>query len=857
MNQAAASLERAEQTAQFASFRRLIHQGITALEARDAKLAIECFQAAYDLARRCRLGDDVTGGTLLNLGIAERLAGDYEGALRTFQAALALDDITPQQRAALWNHIGILHSERRSYRTSVRCLMRAYRMAVTSNVDPDLCAEAASNIVDAFMHLGVPQKAVRWAVRAAWYARRTTTWRRQAVTLHVVAVCLATDRMRLAWHLLRRLERETVLPDWISHFLRLRAEWWFRTGDSRRALTHVAQAIDAAMRDMSPEDVRDAGRLLQRFRGGSTEAPWVDHLLSAMRRHQDLIGAFSRACADLALDADRRVAAVLVSREGLILLRAGGEEALDRLTEQGVIPGTDIRQVVDGADFAQAPVTRPLSGSNDHHAEERHTNGEATGDSDPNVEGYVLVWPAQPALARAIATLTARMEADEQAARLRAENEQALAKLSAFHDAALALGGPLDTGEVVTRLLALTQEVSQGDGVALLFTDPARGTWAEGLDGEALRRSRVFRKTAEKGRPQRLTQDDPRGRDDLQQLGVASLIAVPVYFGGSECGAVLMAARLAGAPFSEEDLELVSFISKQFGLALENAALRDDLSRRLEALTRDLRIARRLQQAFMPRGVIREEGVVLTGMSVPAKYVGGDVYDFTHFPDGSWRVAVGDVMGKGVGAAMLGSILLVRLREAWAREPFGPDLVRHLDEIVAPDLRRGRALATLLLALYCPRNRQLRVLTAGHDGPVLWRGGSWRPVTRGGGTALGLVPGYGKVAEATLPVQPGDVAPPRASTRPSAGLPAWWAGPPRAPRRRWWTPAAGSWHGSSCGRWWCASPSRGNPHRTNQSTRRYPPPNSLRPRATGTGSERAGRRRWPPRSPWNGPPWPG
>lgn len=744
-----AALQQAERSAQFAAFRRFIDRGIALLEARDAAAAIEYFTAAYDLAVEWSFGDDVVSGVLLNLSIARRLAGDYDAALESLQRALVLPDLTAAQRAALWNELGVFYGERSDLRRAAACCIRAYRLAVRAASDPNLCAEAAGNVVDSYLHLGAPEKAVRWAARAAWHARRATAWRRQYVAVQTVAVCLATGRLRLAERILRRLERESLEPDWVSQFLRLRAEWWFQTGDRRKAFAWAARALDAAVRDMSPEDVQDACRALRRLGGQGPDPDGERHLLDALRSHQELIGAFARACADLDLGAEPQLAVVLASREGRILLRAGGNQVLDRLAEQGYVAGAVVAADTEwDAKFARAAVA---SFRNRSHA----PNPDRAIERD--IEGYVLVWPPLPTLAQAIATLTSRIHADENAARLQADNQQALAKLSAFHDAALALGGPLETGEVVTRLLALTQQLSHSDGVALLYTDPARGTWAEGLDGEVLRRSRVFQTTVARGRPQRLTPDDPRARDDLLQLGVASLIALPVYFGGTECGAVLAAVRLAGAPFSEEDLELVSFISKQFGLALENAALRDDLSRRLETLTRDLHIARRLQQAFMPGGVIREDGVVLTGMSVPAKYVGGDIYDFARDPDGSWRIAIGDVMGKGVGAAMLGSILLARLREAWTREPFGPDLVRHLDERLAPDLRRGRALATLLLALYCPRDRHLHVLAAGHDGPVLWRGGTWRPIARGGGTALGLLPGRGVVAEVTMSVQPGDV----------------------------------------------------------------------------------------------------
>ncbi|HEY8415514.1 MAG TPA: SpoIIE family protein phosphatase [Thermaerobacter sp.] len=748
------SLERAEQSAQFASFRRLIDKGVAAVEARNAEAAVEYFRAAYDLALQWRLGDDAACGALINLSMAQRLAGDHDAAMRSLARALRFGGTAAAQRAALWNHLGVLYGEREEYRQAAYCCIRAYRLLTALPGGSDLQAEAAANVIDFYLRLGRPQKATRWAARAAWHARRAAPWRRQGAALQVATLCLAMNRTRLAGRILRRLERESLAPDFVSQFLRLQAEWWSRQGERLRALSSAVRALDAAVRDLSPEDIEDACQTLARLQGDEPAPGRARRLAAAARAHQAVIGAFARACEELDLARESRLAALLTGPDGLILLRCGGEEALDRLAVAGLVPGATA--AAPGLARAAIPGPPAAPGQGMPPGGDPPTGDDRPGGSTREVAGYVLVWPAQPALARAIACLTAHIHADEQAARLRHEREQALARLSAFHDAALALGGPLETGQVVHRLLALTRQVSRSDGVALVFTDPGRGTWADGLDGAAVRRSPVFRRAAQ-GRPQRLAVGDPRWRQELDALGVASLLAVPVYFGGTSAGAVLVAARVAGTPFTEEDLELVTFVSKQFGLALENAALRDDLSRRLEAVIRDLRIARRLQEAFMPRGAVRDRGAVLAGLSLPAKYVGGDLYDFTWLPDGCWGLALGDVMGQGVGAAMLGSILLVRLRETWQREPFGPGLVWRLDAVVSPDLQRGRALATLVLGRYDPETRHLRVLTAGHHGPVLWRDGRWHPLARGGGTALGLAAGSGAVVDVPVALRPGDV----------------------------------------------------------------------------------------------------
>ncbi|PZN13018.1 MAG: hypothetical protein DIU69_01835, partial [Bacillota bacterium] len=250
----------------FATFRRFVDRGVAALQARNAATAMDYFRAAHELATQYRLGDDAACGALINLSMAQRLAGHIDAALDSLARALQLKGIGVAQRAALWNHLGVLYGERGEYRQATYCCIRAYRLGAFPG-GVDLRAEAAGNVVDLYLRLGASQKATRWAVRAVLCARQAAPWRRQGVALQVATLCLATNRTRLAGRILGRLEREPLAPDFTSQFLRLRAEWWFRQGNRQRALACAVRALDAAVRDLSPEDIEDASHTLARLQG--------------------------------------------------------------------------------------------------------------------------------------------------------------------------------------------------------------------------------------------------------------------------------------------------------------------------------------------------------------------------------------------------------------------------------------------------------------------------------------------------------------------------------------------------------------------------------------------------------------
>jgi sigma-B regulation protein RsbU (phosphoserine phosphatase) len=140
-----------------------------------------------------------------------------------------------------------------------------------------------------------------------------------------------------------------------------------------------------------------------------------------------------------------------------------------------------------------------------------------------------------------------------------------------------------------------------------------------------------------------------------------------------------------------------------------------------EALEREMRIARDVQQRLLPSVTPRVEGLQLAGICEPAIGVGGDYFDFVSLPDERTGLVIADVSGKGIPAALLMANLQASVRSL---APIVPDpalLTAQLNKNLyqASDAARY---ATLFFGFYDPRERTLRYSNAGHHPPVLLRG---------------------------------------------------------------------------------------------------------------------------------------
>ena len=216
---------------------------------------------------------------------------------------------------------------------------------------------------------------------------------------------------------------------------------------------------------------------------------------------------------------------------------------------------------------------------------------------------------------------------------------------------------------------------------------------------------------------------------------------------------------------SEVHCRHLQLIADLTGVAIENDQIIQEV-RQHERVDRQLSIGAEIQSQLLPDRCPIIEGVELAARCCPAFQVGGDYYDFIftrpellgrNREKGRWALVIGDVMGKGVPAGLLMTMLRGMLR-AEVLSGLPPDRILHdLNQLALVDLEHSHRFVTLFYSDFDPRTRRLRYANAAHNPPLLWRA-EQRSVSRldAPGLLIGLQfdANYGC---GSIILQPGDV----------------------------------------------------------------------------------------------------
>ena len=161
--------------------------------------------------------------------------------------------------------------------------------------------------------------------------------------------------------------------------------------------------------------------------------------------------------------------------------------------------------------------------------------------------------------------------------------------------------------------------------------------------------------------------------------------------------------------------------------------------RERERVEEELRVARSIQQASLPKAVPTLEGWQIAPYYQPAREVGGDFYDFHLLPEGRLGLVVGDATGKGVPAALVMSTTCGMLRLAAQSHTSPGQMLQGVNEVLFPNIPTNM-FVTCFYAILEPNSGRLSYANAGHDLPYLHRNGEAEEL-RARGMPLGLMPG--------------------------------------------------------------------------------------------------------------------
>ena len=315
--------------------------------------------------------------------------------------------------------------------------------------------------------------------------------------------------------------------------------------------------------------------------------------------------------------------------------------------------------------------------------------------------------------------------------------------------------------ETISERIAESLHVPQ---VAVLIdgTGPYRPAYAVGYntlpDIAFAENAGTVRRLREGREPARVYLDDPDSwvyrapglseeeRAKLEALGAELLL--PLSVKDKLLGFISLSQKRSEEPYSGTDLRLLKSVAAQAGLALENSrltsAIAEEVAQR-EKLNREIEIAREVQERLFPQKLPAVAGLDYCGKCRPALGVGGDYYDFLALPGGRLGVALGDVSGKGIAAALMMASLEASLRaEAMRGTADLAALVQNVNRLVYDATAENRY-ATFFYAQYDPESRQLSYVNAGHNPPMLFRkrGSAWQiERLETGGTVVGLLPQF-------------------------------------------------------------------------------------------------------------------
>lgn len=242
--------------------------------------------------------------------------------------------------------------------------------------------------------------------------------------------------------------------------------------------------------------------------------------------------------------------------------------------------------------------------------------------------------------------------------------------------------------------------------------------------------------------------------ESLRRRHVA--LAVPLLAKNEIAGLLLLGPPVDREAYGDTEKRVLQTCAGQFALMIENARLTDRIVEQ-EKLRRDVQLATEVQKRLFPDRPPACTGISLAGISIPARGVGGDYYDFLDL--GSHRIgfALADVAGKGVAAALIMSVVQASLRIIATEDISLAEVAARMNRCLHKSTR-SNGYATFFYACIDETTRRLRYVNAGHNPPYLLRrtaAGSIEELPAGG-TVIGLFPAM-SYTEAAIELAPGDV----------------------------------------------------------------------------------------------------
>ena len=203
---------------------------------------------------------------------------------------------------------------------------------------------------------------------------------------------------------------------------------------------------------------------------------------------------------------------------------------------------------------------------------------------------------------------------------------------------------------------------------------------------------------------------------------IKSVMSVPLESQDHVFGAIYVDSQGVGNVFDQAGLQLLSVIGQQAGSALERLQLTAHFIEK-QKIEQSLEVAQGIQKKFMPTTFPRRQGIDLVGFSEACDETGGDYYDVLPFDERWIGLAVGDVSGHGVGAALLMATARAFLKAIATAEMPPGEVMNRLNRLLEVDLEDDQFM-TFFYGVLDLKTNEIRYSSAGHEPPLIYRAAS-------------------------------------------------------------------------------------------------------------------------------------
>jgi phosphoserine phosphatase RsbU/P len=231
-----------------------------------------------------------------------------------------------------------------------------------------------------------------------------------------------------------------------------------------------------------------------------------------------------------------------------------------------------------------------------------------------------------------------------------------------------------------------------------------------------------------------------------------SELIVPLFYKERVIG-VLDLEHTRTAFFNEDHVRTLTTMAAQIAIAIENARLYQRVHRQEQQLERDIAMAREVQLRLLPTAPPVHKHAELAVSFLPARAIGGDLYDFLEYSDNQTAIVLGDVSGKAAPAALFAALVSGIMRSAVQQKPAPAAMLALLNEALQ-ERKLDSQYVVMLYALWNDDNRTLTVANSGAVQPIFCRAGENLTV-KAEGFPLGMFPSA-TYEEFNVATQPGD-----------------------------------------------------------------------------------------------------